>query len=168
MINPSSRAARTKVLIHNNCCFQGSLVTHFFGGAVYRIWTQGFTLARQVIYHLSHSPAVFCVEYFQIGSQELLAQSQLWTLILLISASLIARIIGLSHQHLTVVTNISNYSITLWVALDIKIFNLTFLIVKCGLCFNIVSHFNFYCQLQAYTFSLFLVCCVCNMYELVV
>jgi hypothetical protein len=32
-----------------------------FGG----IWTQGLTIARQALYHLSHSPALLCVGYFQ-------------------------------------------------------------------------------------------------------
>jgi hypothetical protein len=46
----------------------------FFGSTVVR--TQGLTLARQVLYYLSHSTSPFlCVLGTQIGSQELFGQA---------------------------------------------------------------------------------------------
>jgi hypothetical protein len=43
-------------------------------------------------------PALFCEGFFKIESLELFAQGWLWTTILLISASWVARIIGMSDQ----------------------------------------------------------------------
>jgi hypothetical protein len=63
-------------------------------------WPQSLTLARQAFYHLSRSASpVLCWVFFEIGFQELFAQSWLWTMILLSSASWVARITGVSHQH---------------------------------------------------------------------
>jgi hypothetical protein len=44
----------------------------------------------------------FVMRFFQIGAHELFTQGWLQTSILLISASWVARITGMSHQHLTV------------------------------------------------------------------
>jgi hypothetical protein len=35
---------------------------YFFGGA--RIWTHGFRLAKQMLYHLNHASGPFCSGYF--------------------------------------------------------------------------------------------------------
>jgi hypothetical protein len=64
---------------------------------VYWVWTLGLMLARQALYHLSHSarPFSFVLGIFEIGSCRLFAW--LWTVILMISAYWVARIIGVSH-----------------------------------------------------------------------
>jgi hypothetical protein len=50
-------------------------------------------------YTLSHSTSPFLWwDYFKIGCPELFAQDWLWTSILLISASWVARHIGVSHR----------------------------------------------------------------------
>jgi hypothetical protein len=91
------------------------------------VWTQDFALARQVLYHFMlefwyiyiyffifcstgiwtqglhleppHQP-FFVMGFFEIGSCELFAWGWLWTVILLISASWVAGITGVSHRHL--------------------------------------------------------------------
>jgi hypothetical protein len=51
-------------------------------------------------YTLRHSTSpIFVMGIFEIGSHELFAQGWLWTAILLISASWVARITGVSHRH---------------------------------------------------------------------
>jgi hypothetical protein len=47
---------------------------------------QGFSLAKQELYCLSHASSPFCPGYFSV---------------LQISASQVTRIIGMSHRHLT-------------------------------------------------------------------
>jgi hypothetical protein len=42
-------------------------------------------------------PVLFCDGFFKIGSRELFYPGWLWTLILLIAASWVARIIGMSY-----------------------------------------------------------------------
>jgi hypothetical protein len=69
-----------------------------FGGI--GVWIQGLMPARQVFYHLSHSTSPF----FVMGSfQDRVSQTTfldwLWTTILLISASWVTTITGVSHQH---------------------------------------------------------------------
>jgi hypothetical protein len=64
------------------------LALFFFGGS--RAWTQGLHLEAV---HQSY----FCDEFFEIGSGELFAWGWLRTAILLISASWVARITGVSH-----------------------------------------------------------------------
>jgi hypothetical protein len=66
----------------------------------------GFELRAYMLgrsfYHLSHSASPFLwffFFFFEIGSCELFAQGWLWPMILLISASWIDRITGVSHQH---------------------------------------------------------------------
>jgi hypothetical protein len=44
-------------------CF---FVFDFFGGT--GAWTQDFTLAKQVLYHLTHISSPFCSGYFRGGS----------------------------------------------------------------------------------------------------
>jgi hypothetical protein len=52
---------------------------------------------------LSHSTSTF-LYFFNIGSHELLCLGWLWTGILLISASWVARIAGMSHWRPAVIT----------------------------------------------------------------
>jgi hypothetical protein len=55
-------------------------------------------LVRQALHYLSHSPnPVFMLGFFKIGSHELFAETWFCTEILLMSASPVARIIGVSH-----------------------------------------------------------------------
>jgi hypothetical protein len=59
-----------------------------------------FMLAKQVLYHLSHTSSPFCSGYFgdvEMGSHELFFPSWLQIKILPISASKIARITSASH-----------------------------------------------------------------------
>jgi hypothetical protein len=64
------------------------------------VWSQGLILARQALYHLIHSSSsFFCVGYFQDRVSRNTCPG--WqTLILLISASRVARTTGMSHWHL--------------------------------------------------------------------
>jgi hypothetical protein len=53
----------------NNSPFKGEIEQHsyFLSFLLFcstGIWTQGFTLARQVLYYLSHSVSIFCINYF--------------------------------------------------------------------------------------------------------
>jgi hypothetical protein len=63
----------------------------FFGGI--GVWTQGFALAKQALYYLSHTFSPFCSGYFGDGVS--------WAICLgcslLISSSQVARITGMSH-----------------------------------------------------------------------
>jgi hypothetical protein len=69
-----------------------------------RVWTQGPMFARQTL--LSFEPfckpflwwVFFVFFFFEIGSRELFAGGWLWTSVLLISASLVAKIMGVSHR----------------------------------------------------------------------
>jgi hypothetical protein len=58
---------------------------------------QGFTLAKQVLYHFSHTSSPFCSGYFGDGISWNICQCWPQTSILPISASQIARITGMSH-----------------------------------------------------------------------
>jgi hypothetical protein len=66
------------------------------------VWTQGFALAKQVLtkqalYCLTHTPPVhFALVILEMVSCEL-CPGWLWTVILLISASQVARITGVNH-----------------------------------------------------------------------
>jgi hypothetical protein len=60
-------------------------------------WTQGLVLARQVS---ATPPALFHVWYFQHSISQTVCLGWPWTEILLIAASRVARITGVSHQHL--------------------------------------------------------------------
>jgi hypothetical protein len=62
------------------------------------LWYWSLNLA----YTLSHSTNHFLWRvFFKMGSHELFAQADFWTAILLISASWVSRIIGVSHWRLT-------------------------------------------------------------------
>jgi hypothetical protein len=66
-----------------------------FGGS--GAWTQGFTLAKQVLYCLSHT-LHFAVYYGNGGLSQTICQVWPGTSIFPISGSQIARIAGVSHQ----------------------------------------------------------------------
>jgi hypothetical protein len=70
----------------------------FFGGT--GVWTQGLIFTRQALLPLEHSASHFWgMRFFEMGSWELFAWGWFQTKILLISASQVARITGMSHQH---------------------------------------------------------------------
>jgi hypothetical protein len=62
------------------------------------VWTQGFIVTKQVLYHLSHITSPFCSGYFGDGILRTTSLSWLQTVILPISASQVARITVVSHQ----------------------------------------------------------------------
>jgi hypothetical protein len=68
----------------------------FFGGT--GVWTQVFALAKQALYCLNHTSSLLCCGYFGDKTSLITCLSWPQTMILLISASLGARIIGVSHQ----------------------------------------------------------------------
>jgi hypothetical protein len=43
------------------------ILLHFLFFNEIEVWTQGFTLAKQVLYHLSHASSLFCSGYFGEG-----------------------------------------------------------------------------------------------------
>jgi hypothetical protein len=61
-------------------------------------WTQGFVLAKQALCSSSHTSSSFCSGYFGNGMSWTICSGWPWATILLISASQVARIIGVSHQ----------------------------------------------------------------------
>jgi hypothetical protein len=61
------------------------------------IWTQGFTFAKQVLYHLSHTSSPFCFSYFGDGVLWTICMGWPQTAILPISDSQVARITGVNH-----------------------------------------------------------------------
>jgi hypothetical protein len=64
----------------------------FFGGT--EIWTQGFMLAKQALYHLSHTCSPFCCGYFGDRVSQTICLGWLPTSVLLISAFQITGITG--------------------------------------------------------------------------
>jgi hypothetical protein len=62
------------------------------------LWAQGFTLAKQTLYCLSHTSSAFCSGYFGDEVLWTICSNWLRVMILLISASKVARITGVSHQ----------------------------------------------------------------------
>jgi hypothetical protein len=58
------------------------------------------------------SPALFCDGYFQDRISWTIFPDWLWTEILLISASWVARITGMSHQHLATFWKFDRYSLS--------------------------------------------------------
>jgi hypothetical protein len=65
--------------------FEGQFFFFFFCGT--EIWMQGFTLAKQALYWLSHTTSPFCSGYFGDGVFRTLCLDWPWILILLISVS---------------------------------------------------------------------------------
>jgi hypothetical protein len=63
------------------------------------LWAQGFTLAKQTLYCLSHTSSAFCSGYFGDEVLWTICSNWLRVMILLISASKVARITGVSHWH---------------------------------------------------------------------
>jgi hypothetical protein len=85
------------------------------------VWTEGLMFARQSLYYLSHS-AHFRIRCFWDRVSWSICLGWLWTMILLISASQVVRITGVSHRHLVCRFNFlrncqaafwSNYNFTL-------------------------------------------------------
>jgi hypothetical protein len=74
----------------------------FFFGSTAGVWTQGLMFAKQALYPLSHIYSPFCSGYFGDGVSWTAYSGWPQTVILLISASQAARIIGMSHQHLAI------------------------------------------------------------------
>jgi hypothetical protein len=70
----------------------------FFFWWIWTVWTQGFTLAGQMLYHLSHTCSPFCMVIFGDGVLWTIYPGWSQTTILEISASQVARITGMSHQ----------------------------------------------------------------------
>jgi hypothetical protein len=70
-------------------------------------WTQGFTLAKQVLYRLSHTSSPFCSCYFRDGVSWTICLGWPGTVILHILASQVDRIAGVSHWHLTRTGNLN-------------------------------------------------------------
>jgi hypothetical protein len=71
------------------------LTKHFFLFSETGVWTQGFVLVKQVLYHLTDSCSPFCSDNFW----RTICPSWLWTMIFMISASQEARVIGISSGH---------------------------------------------------------------------
>jgi hypothetical protein len=68
----------------------------FFGGT--GIWIQGFVLPNQVFYCLSHTSNPFCSGYSWNEVSQTICPGCPGTTFLLISASQVAKIIGIDHQ----------------------------------------------------------------------
>jgi hypothetical protein len=83
------------------------------------IWTQSLALAKQVLYCLSNTSSPFCSVYF--GDKSLMNYCPSWpqTMILSISASLVGRIIGVSHK-LTTDLFFELHNISIFLYLKIK------------------------------------------------
>jgi hypothetical protein len=64
----------------------------------WQYWTQCLVLARQALYHLNDSASPFFVGYFQDRVSQTICPGWLWTIVLLISASWVARIMGVNHR----------------------------------------------------------------------
>jgi hypothetical protein len=63
------------------------------------VWTEGFTLAEQMSYCVSCISSPFCSDYFGGGVLQTICPDWPQIMILLISASQVAKIMGISHQH---------------------------------------------------------------------
>jgi hypothetical protein len=59
----------------------------------------GFVLAKQVLCCMNHSNSPFCSGYFGVGVSRTICPGWPQTMILPISASQVARITDVSHQH---------------------------------------------------------------------
>jgi hypothetical protein len=60
-------------------------------------WAQSFELAKQLLYHLSHTFSPFCSGYVEDGVLGTICLGWPQTTVLLISASQVARITGVSR-----------------------------------------------------------------------
>jgi hypothetical protein len=91
------------------------LMTSFFGMGVIGVWTQGSMLAKQELYYLRHTASPLCSGYF--GDEGSWASCLDWprAAIFPISASKVARITGVSHQHPVNSWHLSNLNnLTVW------------------------------------------------------
>jgi hypothetical protein len=91
--------ATRQVLYHGNCVSALFILFYYLIGST-GVWTQGLTLARQALTAWASPPALFCDFFFKIGSHKLFAWGWLWTAILLISDSWVAKITGVRNRHL--------------------------------------------------------------------
>jgi hypothetical protein len=66
-----------------------------FGGT--GVWTQDFTLSKQMLHCFSHISGPFCSGYFGGGVLWTICLGWPWTMILLTLYSQVARVIGISH-----------------------------------------------------------------------
>jgi hypothetical protein len=77
------------------------LQNSFFGGGdVGRqtgVWIEGFALAKQALYHLSHTSSLFCSGYFGDGILRTICPG--WPQTTILPISQIARITGVSQWH---------------------------------------------------------------------
>jgi hypothetical protein len=80
-----------------------------FFGVLVGLGAQGFILAKQVLYHLSHTSSPFCSGYFEDGVSGTICLGWPQAVILLISASQVARTISMSHRHLASPTFLTFY-----------------------------------------------------------
>jgi hypothetical protein len=71
-------------------------VFFFFDGT--RVWTQGFVLAKQALYHVSYASSPFYSGYFGDRVLQTICPGWPQTMILTISASQIARITCMSYS----------------------------------------------------------------------
>jgi hypothetical protein len=90
---------RGKITHHTMVQFPswGFGISFLFSPSGIRVWTQGFALAKQVLYCLKHTSSVLCFSYFGDGLLWTVCSGWPQAVILLISASHIARITGMSH-----------------------------------------------------------------------
>jgi hypothetical protein len=63
------------------------------------VWTQGFALVKQMLYFLRNTSSPFCFSYFRDRISWNISLGWPGTMILLVSASLIAMILGVCHKH---------------------------------------------------------------------
>jgi hypothetical protein len=66
--------------------------------------------ANQKLYHMSHTSSPFCSSYFGDGDSRTICPGWPQTLILTISASQVARIIGVSHWHPAKLLSLNTYN----------------------------------------------------------
>jgi hypothetical protein len=83
--------------LSHGVCRSCLLYLFFFCGT--GIWTQGFTLAKQVLHHLNLISSPFCSVYLEMEVSWTICPGWPHIVNLPISASQEARITGMSHRH---------------------------------------------------------------------
>jgi hypothetical protein len=90
------KKARSKWPSSKLCEVFGCLFVHLFCFVVSTgVWSQGCALARQALYHFSHSTSPFCIGYFELGSHFICEPT--WTTILLFAEE--ECIVGMTGTH---------------------------------------------------------------------
>jgi hypothetical protein len=79
-------------------------------------------LAKQVLYSLGHTSSPFCSGYFGDRVSQTVCLGWPQTMILLISASQVAKITGVSHWHLAELILWSLFSFALWFTEEVFIY----------------------------------------------